>query len=98
VALSKLVLCEGINLDGKEINNNGKINSELKIDITNWKNIPAVETKMNALGKQIAKEIKEALQDKSEYQTYKVLFIKKTENAGVTSRNWKGKVFNYNEL
>src|SRR5437588_9650486 len=86
VDLNKLVSCEGVNLDGKEINTNGKINSELEIDITNGQNIPTDENQMNALGKQIAMKIKEALQDKAEYQTYKVLFITKTESAGVTNR------------
>ncbi len=96
--LNKLVSSEGINLDGKEINTNGKVSSELEIDITNGKNIPADENQMNALGKQIAIEIKGALQDKTEYETYKVLFITKTENAAVTSRSWKGKVFKSEEL
>src|SRR6185312_9518903 len=93
VDLNKLVSCEGINLDGKEINTDGKINTELEIDITNGQNIPTDENQMNDLGKRIAVEIKEALQDKAEYQTYKVLFITKTESAGVTSRTWKGKIF-----
>jgi len=98
VDLNKLVSCEGINLDGKEINTDGKINTELEIDITNGQNIPTDENQMNDLGKRIAVEIKEALQDKAEYQTYKVLFITKTESAGVTSRTWKGKIFKAEEL
>jgi uncharacterized protein involved in exopolysaccharide biosynthesis len=98
VDLNKLVSCQGINLDGKEITTNGKATTELEIDITNGQNIPADEDQMNALGKQIAAKIKEALQDKAEYQTYKVLFITKTENSGVTSRTWKGKVFKSEEL
>jgi len=98
VDLNKLVSCQGINLDGKEITTNGKITTELEIDITNGQNIPADENQMNALGKQIATGIKEALQDKTEYQTYKVLFIAKTESAGVTSRTWKGKIFKSEEL
>src|SRR6185312_2545172 len=64
VDLNKLVSCEGINTDGK-------INTELEIDITNGQNIPTDENQMNDLGKRIAVEIKEALQDKAEYQTYK---------------------------
>ena len=98
VDLNKLVSCEGVNLDGKEITTNGKINTELEIDITNGQNVPTDENQMNALAKQIAVEIKEALQDKTEYQTYKVLFITKTESAGVTSRTWKGKIFKSEEL
>jgi len=98
VDLNKLVSCQGINLDGKEITTNGKATTELEIDITNGQNIPADENQMTSLGKQIASEIKEALQDKAQYQTYKVLFITRTENAGVTSRTWKGKVFKSEEL
>lgn len=96
--LNKLVPCQGINIDGKEIIINGKPAAELEIDITNGQNIPADENQMNNLGKQIASKIKEALQDKEEYQTYKVLFITKTEKGGVTSRTWKGKVFKSEEL
>jgi hypothetical protein len=98
VDLNKLVACETINLDGKEINTDGKITMELEIDIVNGHNIPTDENQMNDLGKQIAVKFKEALQDKTEYQTYKVLFITKTESAGVTSRTWKGKIFKSEEL
>lgn len=98
VDLNKLVSCHEINLDGKEITNNKKISNELEIDITNGQNIPTDENQMNALGKQIAAEIKKGLQDKTEYQTYKVLFITKTESASVTSRTWKGKIFMSEEL
>jgi hypothetical protein len=98
VDLNKLVSCEGINLDGKEITTNGKLSSELEIDITNGRNIPTNENQMNYLGKQIAILIKNALQDKNEYNTYKVLFIEKKENGGVARRTWKGKIFNSQEL
>jgi hypothetical protein len=98
VELNRLVNCEGINLDGKEISVNKKINSELEIDITNGKNIPADENQMIDLGKQIAMVIKNALQDKNEYDTYKVLFVTKEESGGVTRRNWKGKIFKLQEL
>jgi uncharacterized protein involved in exopolysaccharide biosynthesis len=98
VDLNKLVSCQSFNLDGKEITTNGKISTELEIDITNSQNTPDDENQMNALGKQIAAKIKEALQDKTAYQTYKVLFITKTENSGMTSRTWKGKIFKSEEL
>lgn len=96
--LNKLVSCQGINLGGTEVTTNGKTTTELEIDLTNGQNIPTGENQMNALGKQIAAEIKEALQDKAEYQTYKVLFITKTEDGAVTSRTWKGKIFKSEEL
>ena len=85
-------------LDGKEITSNEKVSSELEIDITNGQNIPTDEKQMNDLGKQIAVVVKQALQDKSEYNTYNVLFVTKKEDAGVTQRTWKGKVFKSEEL
>lgn len=96
--LNKLVSCQGIDLDGKEITTNGKVSSELEIDITNGQNIPSDENQMNNLGKQIAVVIKGALQDKNEYDTYKVLFITKKENGSVTQRTWEGKIFKSQEL
>lgn len=94
----QIVSCEGINLGGKEISTNGKVSSELEIDITNGQNIPTDENQMNDLGKQIALVVKQALQDKSQYNTYKVLFVTKREDAGVTQRTWKGKIFKSEEL
>jgi hypothetical protein len=91
--LNKIVSCEGINLQGKEITTNGKITSEVEIDITNGRNIPTDENQMNDLGKQIAVVIS-ALQDKNEYGTYKVLFITKKSAGSVTQRNWIGKFLN----
>jgi hypothetical protein len=96
--LNKLVSCENINLDGKEITTNGKSSSELEIDITNGQNIPADENQMNDLGRQIAIIIKSSLQDKNEYDTYKVLFVVKKGDGDVTQRTWKGKIFKSVEL
>lgn len=96
--LNKLVSCEGINVNGKEINTDGKMDTELEIDITNGRNLPTDENQLDDLGKQIASEIKQALQDKAEFETYKVLFITRSESAGVTSQSWKGKIFKVQEL
>ncbi|MGC4037281.1 MAG: hypothetical protein QM764_15080 [Chitinophagaceae bacterium] len=98
IELNKVVSCEGINLDGKEITRNGKTNSELEIDVTNGQNIPSDENQMSNLGRQVAIIIKASLQDKSEYDSYKVLFITKKESGGVTQRTWKGKIFKAQEL
>jgi hypothetical protein len=96
--LNKLVTCENINLEGKEFTSNGKKSSELEIDITNGKDIPADENQMIELGKKIANVVKGALQDKNEFDSYKVLFVSKKESRGVTQRNWKGKSFKSQEL
>ncbi|HVY76695.1 MAG TPA: hypothetical protein VG890_17825 [Puia sp.] len=96
--LNKIISYQSIHLDGKQTTTNGKKTAELEIDITNGQNIPTDENQMNALGKQIAAKIKAALQDNTEYSSYKVLFITKTENASVTNRTWKGKIFKSEEL
>ena len=98
VDLNKLVSCEHINLDGKEISSNGKTTSELEIDIINGQGIPSDENQMDDLGKQIVLVIKNALQDKNQYDTYTVLFVVRKESGGVTRRTWKGKVFKSQEL
>jgi hypothetical protein len=96
--LAKLISCENINVAGKEINTNGKINSQLEIDITNGQNIPIDKEQMIALGKSIAKVFKNDLKDQKEYNTYQVLFITKQVNGNVTQKDWKGKIFKLEEL
>jgi hypothetical protein len=70
----------------------------LEIDIINGKDIPNGDDQMVALGKLIASSVKHALLDTGEYDSYKVLFMTVTENAGSTQRTWKGKIFSSNEL
>ncbi len=96
--LNQLVTCQNLNVDGKEITTEGKTSSVLEIDVVNGRGIPAKEDQMAALGKRIAAKIKEALQDKNEYNAYKVLFVAVRENGSVTQRKWRGKIFQSNEL
>ncbi|MEO7047635.1 MAG: hypothetical protein ABI091_20215 [Ferruginibacter sp.] len=96
--LNRIVSCERINLDGKEISNNGRLSSVLEIDITNGQNTPTSESQMEELEKQIALLVKQALKDKDEYNSYKVLFVTTKEDADLTQRTWKGKVFKSEEL
>jgi hypothetical protein len=96
--LARLVSCENINLDGKETTTNGKRNTELEVDILNGQHIPADDIQMKALGKSIAVVLKQALQDKNEYDTYKVLFVTREKSGGIIKRNWRGDVFKSEEL
>ncbi len=96
--ISKIVSCQEINVSGKEISKNNKKNSELEIDITNGQNIPTDQNEMIVLAKQLAIVIKKSLQNDNEYQTYKVLFVSKTEKSGVTEKSFKGKIFKSEEL
>ena len=96
--LNQLVSCEDVNLDGKEVKTNGKIDSELEIDIVNGQNIPADDDQMISLGKSIASELKKSLKDQNQYNNYKVLFVKKQTDGGVSQRSWRGKIFKSEEL
>lgn len=96
--LNQLVSCENVNLDGMEVTTDGKTDSELEIDIINGKDIPADDDQMISLGKSIASDLKRSLKDQNQYNSYKVLFVKKQTDGGVTQRSWRGKVFNTGEL
>jgi len=98
LGLNKMVSCENINMDGREITTNGKTASELEVDLMNGKNIPADNGRMKALARTIAVYLKSALQDPREYDSYKVLFVTKTITSGVTTRNWIGVAFKREEL
>ncbi len=97
-SLAKIVKSENINLDGAEISTNGKVATELEIDIINGINIPINEKEMNDLGKKIAIIVKDALTDKNEYDTYKVLFVTKKVNGSVEESTSEGKIFSSREL
>lgn len=97
-SLAKIVKSENINIDGAEISTNGKVTSELEIDIINGMNIPINENEMNDLGRKIAVIIKDALKDKNEYDTYKVLFVTKKVNGSVEESTSQGKIFSSGEL
>jgi len=97
-ALNKLVTFEHVTLNGQEITTNGKANAEMEIDVINGQNIPEDDKEMANLAAQIAASIKSALQNKNEYNTYKVLFIKRNQKGGVTESNWTGRVFESKDL
>jgi len=96
--LNKIVSCENINLNGKEMSTNGKKHSELEIDIINAQNVPSDEDRMTALEKSIGVEIKKSLKDQNEYDTYQVLFITEHASGAVTLKSSKGRTFKSEEL
>jgi hypothetical protein len=53
---------------------------------------------MISLGKLIASDLKKSLKNPNQYNTYKVLFVKKQTDGGVTQRTWRGNVFKAGEL
>jgi hypothetical protein len=95
--LNKLVSCQHININGKDIVTNGVDSTVLEIDIINGQNIPE-DNSMIPLADSIASTVKHALQNQSEYAHYAVLFVKLEESANMTKRSWRGRVFSAKEL
>jgi hypothetical protein len=98
IDMNKILAFEHIGLVGRETDKNGKLSSELEVDIINGKNIPGDDSAMRILGNSIASDLKKALKDKNEYDTYKVLFVIQEMANGTTKRSWKGDVFKSEEL
>ena len=96
--LNHLVSCENMDVDGREISTNGKTKSELEIDIVNGRDIPGNQNEMISLGKSIASDLKKSLKDQGEYGTYKVRFVTKETNDGITRTNWNEIAFQAEEL
>jgi hypothetical protein len=98
IDMNKMLSFQHISLVGRETDKNGKLSSELEVDIINGKNIPADENERKKLGNSIAAALMNALKDKNEYDSYKVLFVTLEIAGGVTKRDWKGYVFKTEEL
>ena len=96
--LANLIASENFNLNGKEVTQNKKATSELEVSIINGQKIPTNESERKALGKLIAKTIKNNLKDRNAYDSYSVLFVTKTETGGVTKHDWVGNAFSSSEL
>jgi low affinity Fe/Cu permease len=96
--LSSLVKAENINLSGKEIIINKKSSSELEVSIINGQNIPSDNDKQKAFEKLIAVCIKKNLKNPNEFESYKILIVKKTENNGVKNQSWTGNTFKASDL
>jgi hypothetical protein len=96
--INRIVSCQTIHLDGAEIITNGKSSSELEIDIVNGNSVPEDTSRMKALGHAIAADVKKALQESDEYDTYRVLFVKVETGEGLVKRTWKGNIFRSGDL
>jgi hypothetical protein len=96
--INRIVACQTIRLEGVETITNGKSSSELEIDIINGNGVPEDTTRMKALGHDIAADVRKALQESDEYDTYRVLFVKLETVEGMVKRSWKGNIFRSTEL
>jgi starvation-inducible outer membrane lipoprotein len=96
--LTNLIKAENFNLNGKEITTNKKTSTELEVSITNGQDIPAASDQQKALEKSIAVCIKKNLKNPNEFDSYKILLVKKTEGNGVKVQKFTGNTFKVSEL
>ena len=90
---SLALLLEHINLDGEDINTNGKDSSELEIDVINGKDIPKDHDSLKTFGRPIALLIKNALKDRKEYDRFSVYFVVVKSSGIATERTWTGYIY-----
>jgi len=90
--LGRIIVCKHIDITGKDIKAGGQISTELDISMINSKDLPSDRNNQNELAKKIATIIKNALQNKNDFDSYKVFFITETksENAmgTITKKNY----------
>jgi hypothetical protein len=96
--ITSLVVCENISLDGTEVITNGHSSGNLSIQLINSRNLPTDSSEITSIEKRIAKEIKDNLKDKNEYDTYSVYFISKETKGVVMKTNSTGYIFESKDL
>jgi len=100
--LSEFLTAENINITGQEVTTNRKdvtnVTLELNITIINGQNIPTNDGEKRALGKSIARVIKEHLEDQNKFEIYRVRFENRFENSFMATSRHKTYTFNSTEL
>ena len=96
--LWRILPCESYNTNGSAVNENGVKATILEIDLVNPQDYPSSDTLMNELGRKVAFFLKKSLADKKEFQYFKILFVKRTRDDGVTRDSWQEVKFAFGEI
>ena len=89
-SIMKLVACQKINLDGKEINTDGRARTALNIEILNPGNLSSNTDSLHTLGKEIAVVIKGGLTDPKSFEVLNVIFINQKTTGGMSVSSNRG--------
>jgi hypothetical protein len=95
--INSLVTSQEVNLNGVESKTGDKTSSTLVVKVINAQNVP-LDDQLKDLGKKIAIQIKQALKDPKEYDTYQVYFVAVQTNGSVTNTKSTGSSYSSNEL
>ena len=96
--LNSIVKAENVNLNGTEITTKNISTSELEVSIINGQNLPVNKDQQKAFEKLIAICIKKNLKNQNQFESYKVLLVKRAESNGATNQSWIGTSFKASEL
>lgn len=89
-SIMKLVACQKINLDGKEINTDGRDRTALNIEILNPGDVSSNTDSLHTLGKEIAVVIKDGLTDPKSFEVLNVIFINQKTTGGMSISSNRG--------
>src|SRR5690606_31612628 len=85
--LSKLVICENIDLVEKEIRPEGSPSTfKLEVNVINGENLPSDKNELKELGKQVMAIVKSRLKDVEKFDTCFVLFETQSGSGAVKTK------------
>jgi len=96
--LEALLTCEHINVTGIQITVDGKTDRKLEISILNPVDLPQNNNDLKKLARSVAREFKNQLVNRGEFNIFKIFFIKQTGNEKIKSNSYKEVTLEYDEL
>jgi hypothetical protein len=91
--VNSIILTQEIDVHGKEITSNGKVSSELTVNLINPKNLPSDSSERNRIAEEVAAILKLSLKDPNSFDSYKVLFVHRVIEGSVTKDNYTGQIY-----
>jgi hypothetical protein len=88
--LNSIIFAPQTSIQGHEVNSNGKVTTELTINLFNPKGLPNDTNEQSKIGEYIATLLKQALKDANTFTDYKVLFVNKVVDGTTTTSNYTG--------
>jgi hypothetical protein len=91
--VNSIILTQEIDVHGKEVTSNGKVTTELTVNLINPKNLPSDSSERNRIAEEVAIILKQSLKDPNSFNFYKILFVHRTIEGAVTKDNYTGQIY-----
>jgi chemotaxis receptor (MCP) glutamine deamidase CheD len=89
---------ENIEITGKKMSGSGGNHTILTVKLINGKNIPEDDNKQAVIAKPLAQQIRKALKNPNEFESYTIMFVTRTVDGSTTSEKYTGHEFKTSEL